>query len=55
MEWVIGGFVVLIVLGAIFKPSRCDVCGTGFKKKYYTWTIEGKKQYETTITQSAWC
>lgn len=21
MEWVIGGFVVLIVLGAIFKPS----------------------------------
>ena len=44
MEWVIGGFVVLIVLGAIFKPSRCDVCGTGFKKKYYTWTIEGKKQ-----------
>jgi hypothetical protein len=36
MEWVIGGFVVLVILGAIFKPSSCDVCGTGFKKKYYT-------------------
>lgn len=29
-------------LGAILKPSRCDVCGIGFEKKYYTWTIEGK-------------
>lgn len=45
MEWVIGGIVLLVILGAIFKPSRCDICGTSFKKKYYTWTIEGKKQH----------
>ena len=43
MEWVICGIVLLVILGAIFKPSRCDICGTSFKKKYYTWTIEGKK------------
>lgn len=32
MEWVIGGIVLLVILGAIFKPSRCDICGTSFKK-----------------------
>lgn len=42
MEWVIGGFVVLIVLGAIFKPSRCDVCGTGFKKNITPGLLKAK-------------
>ncbi|MGT8857862.1 hypothetical protein [Enterobacter sp. 186315] len=45
MEWIIGGIVLLGIIGAIFKPSRCDICGISFKKKYHTWTIEGKKQH----------
>lgn len=43
MEWIIGGFLLLVVIGAILKPKRCDICETYFKKNYYTWTIEGKK------------
>ncbi|MCE9992286.1 hypothetical protein LZ633_09800 [Enterobacter asburiae] len=45
MEWIFGGVVLLVIIGAIFKPSRCDICGISFKKKYHTWTIEGKKQH----------
>ncbi|OCQ53774.1 hypothetical protein Ppb6_01000 [Photorhabdus australis subsp. thailandensis] len=45
MEWVIGGIILLLILGAIFKPSRCDICNVNFKRKYYTWEIEGKKQH----------
>jgi len=45
MEWVIGGFILLAILGAILKPHRCDICNIRFKRKYYTWTIEGKKQH----------
>jgi len=45
MEWIIGGFILLAVIGAIFKPRRCDVCGIFFKRNYYTWTIEGRKQH----------
>ncbi len=44
MEWVIG-IIVLIFIASMFKPSRCDVCGTDFKKKYFTWTIDGKKHH----------
>ncbi|MBS9441790.1 hypothetical protein [Photorhabdus heterorhabditis] len=45
MEWVIGGIILLLILGVIFKPSRCDICNVNFKRKYYTWEIEGKKQH----------
>jgi len=45
MEWIISGIALLVILGAVFKPSCCDFCGTGFKRKYYTWRIEGKKQH----------
>ncbi len=45
MEWLIGGFVLLVVIGTMFKPSRCDICHNSFKRKYYTWTIDGKKQH----------
>ena len=45
MEWVIGVVIALVVLGAIFKPRRSDVCGIGFKRKYYTWKIGGKTQH----------
>ena len=45
MEWIIYGAIALFVIGAIFKPRRCDICGIGFKRKYYTWTIGGKKQH----------
>lgn len=44
MEWIIG-IIVLVFLAKLFKPSRCDVCGTGFKRNYYTWKIDGKKQH----------
>lgn len=44
MEWIIGGFIVFVILGAMLTPVSCDICGAGFKKKYYTWVIEGKKQ-----------
>ncbi|TGB71782.1 hypothetical protein FFT88_23840 [Escherichia sp. E4930] len=44
MEWVVGGFIVFVILGAMLTPVSCDICGTSFKKKYYTWVIEGKKQ-----------
>lgn len=32
MEWIIG-IVVLVIIARIFKPRRCDICGTGFKKE----------------------
>lgn len=44
MEWIIGIFVIAVIVG-MFKPSRCDICRTPFKRNYHTWTIEGKKQH----------
>ena len=44
MEWIIG-FVVLIFIASMFKPRSCYICGAGCKKKYFTWTIDGKKQH----------
>ncbi|AJI88087.1 hypothetical protein CH54_3832 [Yersinia rochesterensis] len=43
MEWIIG-IIALVFIASMFKPRRCSVCGTGFKKKYFTWEIDGKKQ-----------
>ncbi|UJD96739.1 hypothetical protein FS593_00345 [Lelliottia amnigena] len=45
MEWIIGAIISLIVLGGIFKPRRCNICDVYFKRNYYTWEIEGKKQH----------
>lgn len=45
MEWLIGFFVFFLIVTVIFKPGKCDVCDTRFKRKYYIWEIEGKKQY----------
>ncbi len=45
MEWLIGGFILLAIIGAIFKPRRCDICDLSFKKKYHTWQLEGKTQH----------
>nr|WP_314267045.1 hypothetical protein [uncultured Moellerella sp.] len=45
MEWFIGIIIVLIVIGTIVKLRRCDICNLGFKRKYYAWTLEGKKQH----------
>ncbi|HHG9960395.1 TPA: hypothetical protein ACPZLH_001571 [Yersinia enterocolitica] len=45
MEWIIFGVIALVIIGAIFKPRSCDVCGADFKKKYFTWKIDGKKQH----------
>lgn len=42
MEWIIGIIVIAFLAGA-FKPRRCGVCGVGFKRRYYTWKVEGKK------------
>lgn len=44
MEWIIGVIVVLFI-ASLFKPRRCDVCGEPFKRKYFTWEIDGKKQH----------
>ncbi|MEH3414004.1 hypothetical protein [Phytobacter diazotrophicus] len=44
MEWIIG-IIVLAIIAGMLKPSRCDICGTSFKRKYYTWKIDGKKQH----------
>lgn len=44
MEWIVG-IIVLIFIASLFKPRSCDICGTGFKRKYHTWTIGGKKQH----------
>ncbi|WP_446469895.1 hypothetical protein [Xenorhabdus stockiae] len=45
MEFVIGLLILLVILGAVFKPRRCDICNVNFKRKYYKWEILGKKQY----------
>lgn len=45
MEWIIGAVVLMVIIGAILKPRQCDICHNPFKKKYYTWEIEGKKQH----------
>lgn len=39
----LGLFVLLIVGAAFASPSRCTVCGNPIKRKYYTWTLDGKK------------
>lgn len=44
MEWIIG-IIVLVFVASLFKPRSCDICGASFKKKYHTWTIDGKKQH----------
>lgn len=44
MEWFIVGVVIAIIF-IWLKPSRCDICGTPFKRSYHTWTIDGKKQH----------
>ena len=44
MEWVVA-IVVLLLIRAMLKPRRCDVCGERFKRKYYAWKLEGKKQH----------
>lgn len=47
MDW-LWIFVVIMVAGALkemLKPKRCGVCDQHFKKKYFTWTIEGKKMH----------
>ncbi|CAM4076578.1 hypothetical protein SESI111939_15800 [Serratia silvae] len=45
MEWLVLGFILLAIGTAVFKPRQCDVCSAGFKRKYFTWKIEGKKQH----------
>ncbi len=44
MEVVIVLVVIVVLTAALAKPRRCDVCDTPFKRGYYTWKIEGKKQ-----------
>ena len=40
------GFVAVIVLVVIFSPpSACQICGTGFKRARYVWTIDGEKKH----------
>lgn len=43
MEWVIIGVIALVILGALTRPRKCDVCGAEFKKKHYRWRMNGKK------------
>ena len=38
-------FIVVIIVAEIFKPRRCSVCNSPFKRKYYKWKIAGKNQY----------
>ena len=45
MEWIIGIIILLVIVGMFSKPTSCDVCGLEFKKKYFEWTIDGKKQF----------
>lgn len=48
MEWILYIFIAYIVIKVIQKlaePTSCDVCSTDIKRKYYTWTIDGKKQH----------
>jgi len=33
------------IIREIMKPRRCSVCNSPFKRRYYTWTIGGKKQH----------
>jgi len=43
MSWAIA-LVVIVFIISIFAPTkRCDVCRVPIKRKYYRWTIEGKK------------
>lgn len=44
MEWLIFGFLVIMVIGAFVGPGKCGVCGVGLKKKSYTWKVDGKNQ-----------
>lgn len=44
MEWIIG-IIVLVFVASLFTPRSCDVSGADFKRKYFTWEIDGKKQH----------
>jgi hypothetical protein len=42
---IVGLVLFILVFFTIFKLQRtCDVCGLPIKRKYYSWTIDGKKQ-----------
>ncbi|RAY71631.1 hypothetical protein DP185_07725 [Enterobacter hormaechei] len=45
MEWIVGAVILTAILVAILKPRQCDICHTYFKRKYYTWKIDGEKQH----------
>lgn len=47
MEWIIG-VIVIVFLVNLFKPRRCDVCGIGFKRNYYT---EDRRQKATPLSE----
>jgi len=34
----------LIGVSVLGNKGRCDICNTPIKRKYYTWTIDGKRQ-----------
>ncbi|EOV3349231.1 hypothetical protein ACONGJ_003591 [Edwardsiella piscicida] len=38
-------FFVIGIIAEVLKPRRCDICGTPFKRKYFTWEIDGKKNH----------
>ncbi len=43
--WGIIFFFIIAFISNILKPSSCDICSAKFKKKYFTWIIDGKKQH----------
>ncbi|WP_421671212.1 hypothetical protein [Rahnella sp. EDr1-12] len=43
--WIVGAVILISFIIAALKPRRCDVCNIAFKRKYYTWELEGKKQH----------
>lgn len=42
MEWIIGVVILFVVIGAIFKPRRCDICHIYFKKNITPGKLRGR-------------
>ena len=40
----LGLTATLFLLGYLFRPRRCDICGNRLQRASYTWELEGAKK-----------
>jgi len=44
MFWILGIIALIYLYNKLSLPKSCSICKVRFKKGYYPWTLEGKRQ-----------